>query len=302
MTDHAASGQIHTLAPHGDNTQTQPRQAERRRIGWSGGLIETRPSARSLGERTPSKSRPAVTMNGVCQLRPRDAPLCPPSSPPVLPAEGRALPPPPPFPSTLGRPVRATLHLGHTLSCPRPSSGTPRHLPLPSPQRPTWGLALLCTLPRAKRGRASPPSLAGCDLGGSGEAGARGKAPPRAAQPPAATQERARRRPTPAPAAAAAPAAFSGARAVLRRPRSRSLPGATSPGARFSGGTAGPGSDWKRRRTPPGTPHSWLPQRARGWSTPPGSVPSRGTPPRGCRTKSGVPQHPGSRSPGSTTF
>lgn len=98
------------------------------------------------------------------------------------------------------------------------------------------------------------------------------------------------------------PAAFSGARAVLRRPRSRSLPGATSPGARFSGGTAGPGSDWKRRRTPPGTPHSWLPQRARGWSTPPGSVPSRGTPPRGCRTKSGVPRHPGSRSPGSTTF
>lgn len=89
-----------------------------------------------------------------------------------------------------------------------PVLDTPRHLPLPSPQRPTWGLALLCTLPRAKRGRASPPSLAGCDLGGSGEAGARGKAPPRAAQPPAATQERARRRPTPAPAAAAAPGRF----------------------------------------------------------------------------------------------
>lgn len=90
LTDHAASGRIHTLAPHGDNTQTQPRQAERRRIGWSGGLIETRPSARSLGERTPSKSRPAVTMNGVCQLRPRDAPLCPPAPRPPCRGKGFA--------------------------------------------------------------------------------------------------------------------------------------------------------------------------------------------------------------------
>lgn len=298
MTDHAASGQIHTLAPHGDNTQTQPRQAERRRIGWSGGLIETRPSARSLGERTPSKSRPAVTMNGVCQLRPRDAPLCPPSS---LQREGlcpRLHPSRPPWGGQCGpRCTWGTL-------CPV--------LDRPAARRVTC----LSHPPKGQRGvsHCSAPFLG---PNGAGRAlrpwpavtwearerqGRGGRLLPGRHSPPQPPRREREEGQPPPQRRLPPPAAFSGARAVLRRPRSRSLPGATSPGARFSGGTAGPGSDWKRRRTPPGTPHSWLPQRARGWSTPPGSVPSRGTPPRGCRTKSGVPQHPGSRSPGSTTF
>lgn len=297
MTDHAASGRIHTLAPHGDNTQTQPRQAERRRIGWSGGLIETRPSARSLGERTPSKSHPAVTMNGVCQLRPRDAPLCPPA--PRPPCRGKGFAPASTLPVHPGEASAGHAALGaHSVL-----SSTRRVTCLSHPPKGQRGVSH-CSAPFLGpngAGRALRPWPA-VTWEARERQGRGGRLLPGRHSPPQSPRREREEGQPPPQRRLPPPAAFSGARAVLRRPRSRSLPGATSPGARFSGGTAGPGSDWKRRRTPPGTPHSWLPQRARGWSTPPGSVPSRGTPPRGCRTKSGVPRHPGSRSPGSTTF